>query len=88
MAALTPSTLTQHSAGSLNLYIANFTTVDSTDTWDSGLNGVIESWGKSASAPSTYPNAGFNVSESGGVFTMYPGAVDQACVIFILATDG
>lgn len=88
MAALTETSINQHSLGSLNLYQVKFSSVDSEDTWASGLSAVIDQWANVTTTQSTETNGGCNVSESSGTFTIIPSQDGVALTLFVLANDG
>lgn len=77
MAAKTPSTIKQHSAGSQTKIVATFTDIDDGDTWASSLSGVQDYIFSRTDNPTTQGSAGVAVAESSGTFTFYP-AEDNA----------
>lgn len=69
MSALSASSTTRESVGSLTLHIFNFTAAVADDTFASGLPNVLGFWANSESMSGTTLNSGCNVSNSSGTFT-------------------
>ena len=85
MAAITPSSITRESLGSLILLICPFAgTADDDDTYASGLPSVVSAWAVRTDDP-TQGTEGVGVSESSGTFTFYLGEDNAAFTLFILA---
>lgn len=86
MAALTAATTTRENVGSLTLLMFTFTTVSDTDTFASGLStNVVNYWAQTQADTVTQASAGFNVTNSSGTFTFYPGENSLAATLFVLA---
>ena len=89
MAAVTPSSVAQHSLGSLTLYIATFAnTTDNGDTWDSGITDIVKTWANQADAPGTQTSTGAGSSHSSDVITIYLAEDNSAVEVFVLAGGG
>ena len=87
MAALSAATTRRESVGSLTLMIYTFTTVADADTFASGLGGnVFSYWAQTQANTATQASAGFNLTNSAGTFTLYPGEDSLAASLFVLAT--
>jgi hypothetical protein len=81
-AAITPSTTYRESLGSLTLIIAKFAnTLDTGDTWDSGIPGIVAHWAVATDVPGTQTNSGVAVSESSDTFTFSPDEDNQAVTL-------
>jgi len=88
MAAKTPSTITKiGTLGNATLVKAVFTDLDDTDTWASGMSGVIGQWFNRTDDPTTQASVGMSVSESSGTFTFYPAEDDTAGALYVLRND-
>lgn len=86
MAAQTAATTTRESLGSLTLLMFTFTSVLDADTFASGLGtNVVNYWASGQGNPGTQASAGFNVTNSSGTFTFYPGEDSLAATLFVLA---
>lgn len=89
MAAKTPSSVRQVSAGDLSLKIAKFSSIDDADTYDSGLgSNVVAYYYQVTADPTTNTSAGCNVAESSGTFTFYPGVDSLTGTLFIYHIGG
>jgi len=88
MAAITPSTLLQASFGSLSCKIAKFvtTTVDSGDTWASGLTDIVEIIPIRKDAGSTASTTGISVSftASSGTVSIFPASENSVVTLLVL----
>lgn len=85
MAALTAATTLRESVGSLTLIAFTFTTVNSGDTFDSGLGtNIWHSWAQ-AGSQTTQTSAGINLSRSAGVYTLKPGEDGNSAVLYVFA---
>ena len=87
MAAITPSSINEAGVGAFRLLICNFTTVSVSDTWTSGIQGVVGYWGNGA-LQTTQASAGFNIvltTASTGLFTFKPGEDAHAAIVYIVA---
>lgn len=71
MGAITPSTVTRHSAGDQTKIVATFTSIDSGDTWASGLGTNVQDYYLSRTdAPAQNLTAAYVINSS-GTFTFY-----------------
>lgn len=88
MAAKTPDSINIHSMGDCKLLRATFSTtnLDDTDTWTSGLSGVVDYWFTGKNNPTTQASAGIHGAfvASTGVFTFYPGEDNWEGTLFIM----
>lgn len=86
MAAITPATVNRVNVGSMNMLIANFTTVSDTDTWSSGINAIAGKWVDGNGNPATQTSAGVNstFNATTGVFTFYPAENSLAATLYVL----
>ena len=82
MAAKTPDSVKQDKLGTVRLIYANFTStnLDDTDTYATGIDGIIGAW---FSPDSTKGVVG--VSNSAGTLTFACSADNQTGTLFILA---
>lgn len=91
MAAITPSTIRQHSMGSVKLIEAVFSagTADDGDTWASGLgSNAINFWAQDQDNPTTQASVGVAVTNSSGTFTFFPAEDNKAFTLFVMAIGG
>jgi hypothetical protein len=92
MAARTPSTVEQHSAGNLTLSIINFTDLDQADTYDSYIESVVGYWANATDDPTQnlerimvkYTKDASGVDEI-GTFTFYPEESNRVVQLFVLS---
>jgi len=89
MAVLTPSNVFSGSLGSYRLVIARFATMDTGDTWVSGLKNepVKAYWTQDRDNPTTQGSVGVAAAyvAGTGVFTFYPAENAKATVdLFVL----
>jgi len=88
MAAITPSSLLQASFGSVSCKIAKFvtTTVDSGDTWSSGLTDIVDIIPIRKNAGSTGSTTGISVSftASDGTISMFPASENSVVTLMVL----
>ena len=85
MAAITPSSVTRESMGSLTMLICPFAgTADDGDTYASGLPNVVGFWANGTDDP-TQGAEGIDVSNSSGTFTFNLGEDNRAFTLYILA---
>jgi len=73
--------------GSLTLISCKFTTLLNTNTWASGITGIVEYWAQAYASGGTQASAGVNVSLSGSTFTFQPGIDSLTVVLFVLARN-
>ena len=84
-AAATPSNVRRHSMGSLSLVTADFPdTTDDTNTWASGLTGIVSYWAQDTDNPTTQGSVGTAVTQSAGTFTFYPAEEEKSFTLFVL----
>lgn len=85
MAVQTAATTLRESLGSLTLMVFTFTSVNTGDTFDSGLGtNIFHSWGQGTSI-TTQASAGFVFTRSAGVYTLKPGEDGNSLILFVLA---
>lgn len=86
MAAKTPDSIVRHNVGELNLIRAVFssTNLDDTDTWTSGITGIVDHWFAPKNNPTTQASAGIHVAQASGVFTFYPGEDNCEGTLYVL----
>lgn len=86
MAAVVPTHVLRESMGSLTLHIVRLpSTLDATNTWASGIPGIV-SWQISATdAPGTQTNSGIAASLSGSTFTFTPDEDNQGAELWVLS---
>ena len=86
MAAKTPDSIQQESLGSLKLIIATFSTndIDDTDTWASGIQGIVGYWANATDDP-TQAKEGIDVALSTSTFTFSTGEDNRTGMVYVLA---
>lgn len=85
MAAKTPSTVRNLGPmGDCRLVQAIFTDIDDTDTWASGLTGIIGFWAHDNDDPTTQASVGCAVTQSSGTFTFYPAEDNKPVDLYVL----
>lgn len=78
MAAITPTSLIRSSSGDTTVFFAKFaSTSDATDTWASGIPGILNWLATATDTPGTQTNAGLAVALSGSTFTFTPDEDNQ-----------
>jgi len=86
MAAVTPSTLIKSTFGDWNVYLAIFAgTVDTADTWASGISGATFWFAGQADSNTTQASAGVGATYSGTTFTFALGEDNTAFHLMVLA---
>jgi hypothetical protein len=86
MAAVTPTTLIEASAGDLKLHIARFAaTTDNTDTWASGIPGIVGVMCSQGDTAGTQAATGAGASFSGSTITFHIGENDSAVELWVLS---
>ncbi len=89
MAAITPSTTLQASMGSFKCTLAKFvtTTVDSGDSWASGITDVVAIIPTQVGNASTASTTGIATSftASSGTIYMFPAAENATVTLFVLS---
>ena len=85
MAAVTPTSLTRDSLGSVTLVTGTFASGCATgDTWTTGMKGVLKAWANMTAAPGTQGSVGVGCSVSNNVITLRPGEDSKAFEIYVL----
>lgn len=85
MAASTPDAVRRASLGEFTLIIAEFpTTADTTNTWASGIEGIVAHWISVNDTTTTQASQGAGATRSGSTFTLYPGEDNTAMTLFVL----
>jgi len=86
MAAVTPTHVIRASMGDYTLHIVRLpATMDATNTWASGIPGIV-SWQCTASeTPGTQTNSGIAVSLSGSTFTFTPDEDNQSAELWVIS---
>lgn len=88
MAAVTPSSLIKTTLGKYNLYMATFAgTLDTGDTWASGISGVVHWMVGQADTNSTQASAGAGATHSAGTFTLSVGEDNTAVHLWVVASS-
>ncbi len=87
MAKKTPSSVTRFNWGSVNAFKVVFSDIDNSDTYVSGLTGVLGQWANKTDEPGSQGNEGIAVSHSSGTFTFYAGETNNAVELYVLAND-
>ena len=86
MAAVTPTTVTRESLGSLTLFIAPFAaTTDDADYWASGIEGIVSVMACQKDTAGTATSTGAGASYSGSTITFHIGEADSAVELWVLA---
>lgn len=89
MAAITATSVYRHSAGDFTLHIVNLpNTVDTADTYASGIQGIISVMICQADAVGTQASAGAGAvltTASTGLITVYVGEDNTATTLWILS---
>ncbi len=78
----TLSTVTRESVGSMTMHIATFSAMSATDTWASGIPGIIGYWANNGSVPSAY---GVDVALSSSTFTFYLTDTSTNLKLYVLS---
>lgn len=84
MAAQSAATTLRESVGSLTLFAFTFTSVNTGDTFASGLTDIWHSWAQGTSI-STQTSAGIVISRSGGTWTFKPGEDGNSMTLYVFA---
>lgn len=86
MAAVTP-TITNLSLGSVKGTLAYFNSVDSGDTWSSGITDIVAVFGNMVSNGSTASTTGFATSYTAttGVIYMQPASENSTVRVLVLS---
>lgn len=86
MAAVTPSTITRVSLGDLTGHIAVFAgTVDTADTWASGITGIVAVIATQNDSNTTQASAGVGTTVSGSTITLVAGEDNTAITLLVLS---
>ena len=83
----TISSTIRNSVGSMNLHIVSFSDLDDTDTYASGLHGIVSWWATATDNPTTQTNNALDVSEASGTFTFNSGEDNRTAKLYILTTQ-
>lgn len=87
MAAVTPDSLVKTTCGKYNLYLAKFAgTLDTGDTWASGINGIVFWQATQADGNTTQASAGAGATLSGSTFTLVVGEDNTAVHLAVFAS--
>jgi hypothetical protein len=83
MAAVTPTTVTRESMGSLTLHIATFTSIDSS-TWASGLPNAVAYWSNQLTpAMGSIGITATSTGSTGTTFDIVSRLAAGACKIYV-----
>jgi hypothetical protein len=86
MAAVTPTSIKQFSAGSLKGIIASFAnTLDDADTWASGIEDIVFVSATQADTAGTQGSTGAGASFSGETVTFHLGEDNSAVELLVLS---
>jgi hypothetical protein len=86
MAAVTPSTIIGTAFGDYHVTMAVFAnTVDTGDTWASGLTGVVFWMASQADGNTTQASAGVGATHSAGTFTLVAGEDNTAIHLMVFS---
>ena len=86
MAAVTPDSVRRYNVGELTLIVAELpTTTDTTNTWASGIEGIVTHWISVNDTTTTQASQGTGATRSGSTFTVYPGEGNTALTLCVLA---
>lgn len=77
----------RESLGSMTLHIVSFSDLDDTDTYVSGLQGIVSWWGVQTDNPGTQTNNAMDISESSGTFTFNLPEDDRVAKLYILTSQ-
>lgn len=83
----TISSTIREGVGDMLLHVVSFSDLDDTDTYVSGLQGIVTWWATATDNPSTQTNNALDVSESSGTFTFNSGENDRVAKLVILTTQ-
>lgn len=84
MAAVTVSSIRRESAGSNTLIRAKLASVDSGDTWASGIKEIVAYWATGTDNPIQH-DEGIDVSLSGSTFTFSSSSGSRTAELCVLA---
>lgn len=88
MAAITPSSITRESMGSLTLFVCPFTLIDNADTWTSSIPGIVDCWTKITTAQTSASSTCLAASVSNfatGIITFTSGVADTPGTVYVIA---
>lgn len=85
MAAATVSTVIQENVGSLTLHIVTFSSLADTNTYASGIPGVVGYWCNAGTDEGTAGDQGINVAESSGTFTFSLDTTATDAKLYVLS---
>lgn len=89
MAAVTPTSTTQESFGSLKATVAAFAnTTDDADTWASGIVGIVGIIATQEDTAGTQAATGAGASFSGSTITFHIGEDNSAIRLVVLSKSG
>ena len=89
MAAATLSTVQRENIGDLTLTIATFSNINNTNTWASGIEGVIGYWGN-LTDDGTQTKEGIDITlttPSTGAFTFQVGENSRTGLVYVLSSS-
>ena len=79
MAAITPTSIIRTTFGDMTVHFARFAgTADTTDTWASGIPGIVFHQCTVNDTTTTQASQGVGATVSGSTFTFYPGEDNTA----------
>jgi hypothetical protein len=85
MAAVTPTSVDKAILGSYNAYMVKFDgTLDTGDTWASGIPGIVFWIATQADGNTTQASAGVGATVSGSTFTFAVGEDNTAVHLFVI----
>ena len=86
MAAVTPDSVRRYNLGELTLIVAELpTTADTTNTWASGIEGIVFHAIVVNDTTTTQASQGAGATRSGSTFTVYPGEDNTAMTLLVFA---
>ena len=85
MAEATVSSTIRESAGSMTMHIVTFSSLADTNTYASGISGVIGYWCNAGTDESTAGDQGINVAESSGTFTFSLDTTATDAKLYVLS---
>ena len=86
MAAVTPDSIKRYSMGEFTVTVAELpTTTDTTNTWASGIKGIVFHLISVNDTTTTQASQGAGAKRSGSTFTVYPGEDNSALTLVVFS---
>ena len=86
MAAVVPDSVKRYSMGEFTVIVAEMpTTGDTTNTWASGISGIVFHIVSVNDTTTTQASQGAGATRSGSTFTIFPGEDNTALTLVVFA---